>query len=123
MSYDDLKRRKGQSSEVVNPYVKNKQKTIDKEDNTGFDELSLTIEAKEKVVMANSLLTGQNKYLFSEVKNLEREIKELKEDIASLFCMFANEKPSPLTDVEAREKYLLFKENKNHLLNRKINPF
>lgn len=116
-------------SEPTNPYVKRaldrvippKQKVenvIDTDDLGEFGELSNF--DKEKALLSNSLIEGNNKYLFASIIALRRELKEVKEDLTSLYLMITEpEDIDKLTKEEIGDKYLNFKNDIRHLLNRK----
>src|ERR1044072_4527882 len=80
-------------------------------------------EAKQEKVPEDSILGGPNKSLYQQLYMQSKEIKELKEDIASLYCMLMGEDDYELTEQEARERYMIFKTNKKHLINRKVKKF
>lgn len=126
MSYEKFKKMRGISSstsKLENPYVsKAVNKTELKDINTDdLGEFNLSNQEKDKVLMTNSILNGQNKYLLGVINNQAREIKELKEDIGSLYAIIMNpEGVSALTPEETKEAYFDFKKDPRHLLNRKI---
>ncbi|MEO6304721.1 MAG: hypothetical protein ABIP51_16285 [Bacteroidia bacterium] len=109
MSYEKFKQLRKESSgqKVENPYkaaIKSKPEIIEPEPGDG-----------------KSILNGQNKHLHATIMMQAKEIKELREDIASLYSMLMEpDEVDDLTPEETRERYVGFKEDKRHLLNRKI---
>ena len=110
MSYENFKRLKSGGTVVnapENPYLKKEVKPI-----------AIPDEGK------TSVLDGQNKALYSRIFSTERELKELKEDLASIYAMLMNpDEVEEVTPEEAREKYMKFKKDARHLLNRKVKDF
>lgn len=110
MSYENFRKLRSSGTVVnapENPYVKKIEKTVVTPD-----------EGK------TSVLDGQNKALYSRIFSLERELKDLKEDLASIYAMLMNpDEVGKTTPEEAREKYMNFKKDARHLLNRKVKDF
>lgn len=114
MSFDRFKRFRptGEVEEprITNPYAK-KSPTKSVGD---FDET-------EGGKGDKSILESQNKHLYSLVNTQAREIKELKEDIATLYSMLmGDDSEEAISDIDAKDRYMIFKTDKRHLLNRKV---
>lgn len=129
MSFDKFRKFKPTGGESrtdapKNPYVR-KALGLEPEINTDdLGEFDLTGKQKEMALLKTSALDGQNKHLYSQILGLQRTVKELTEDLASIYSMFMEpDGVDEMSEEEARERYMVFKQDARHLLNRKIKKF
>ena len=131
MSFHTLKKLKSGGhlvEEPKNPYTDKKKSGFDilreAGSNKPVSDAAVSSE-EEKLVMTNSILTGQNSYLNGRILQQEREIKTLREDIASLYSMIKSDDASEITEQDLREEYYdKFRTDERHLrmrINKKIN--
>lgn len=107
-----------------NPYVR-KALGITAEpeiDTSDLGEFDLSGKQKEQALLKTSLLDGQNKHLFTQILVLQRQMKEMMENFGSIYSMIMEpDGVDEMTNEEARERYMEFRKDLRHLINRKTN--
>jgi hypothetical protein len=78
-----------------------------------------TFEEPKAKIPEDSILGGPNKSLHQQLYIQAKEIKELKEDLASLYSMLMGDGEDEVSEQEVRERYMVFKTDRRHLINRK----